>query len=57
MKINKDLDKKINEFPRELADIARILLKELEAGRRSNAAIEDMVRDEIRELVLEEEGK
>lgn len=57
MNINKDLDKKISQFPGELADIAKLLLKELEAGRKSNSKIEEMIRDEIRELVLEEEGK
>jgi hypothetical protein len=57
MNINKDLDRKISQFPGELADIAKLLLKELEAGRKSNSKIEEMIRDEIRELVLEEEGK
>lgn len=57
MNIHKDLEKKINEFPGELSYIARLLLKELEAGKRSNAAIEEMIREEIRELVLEEEDK
>ncbi|WP_174733241.1 hypothetical protein [Mesobacillus harenae] len=57
MKINKDLDKKISDFPGELSYIAKLLLQELEAGRKSNASIEEMIREEIRELVLEEEGK
>ncbi|MBT2682245.1 hypothetical protein J7E42_01305 [Bacillus sp. ISL-37] len=57
MNINKDLDKKIKEFPGELSAIARILLQELEAGRRSTSKIEELIREEIRELVLEEEGK
>ncbi|UOE53594.1 hypothetical protein [Cytobacillus oceanisediminis] len=57
MNINKDIEKKIKLFPGELSDVARILLQELEAGRRSNASIEELIRDEIRELVLEEEVK
>lgn len=57
MNINKDIENKIKQFPGELSDIARILLQELETGRRSNASIEELIRDEIRELVLEEEEK
>lgn len=57
MNINKDIEKKILKFPGELSAIARILLQELEAGRRSNASIEELIREEIRELVLEEEEK
>ncbi|MFV8829547.1 hypothetical protein [Alkalihalobacterium sp. APHAB7] len=57
MSINKDLEKKINQFPGELSDIAKLLLRDLEAGRKSHASIEEMIREEIRELVLEEEGQ
>ena len=57
MNINKEIEKKIQQFPGELSAIARILLQELEAGRRSNASIEELIREEIRELVLEEEEK
>jgi hypothetical protein len=55
MKINRDLHSKINEFPRELSDLASLLLKELETGKKSNTQIEELIREEIRELVLEGE--
>lgn len=54
MRINKDLDEKIKEFPGELSYIAKLLLKEIETGRRSNSQIEELIRQEIKELVLEE---
>ncbi|WP_180242419.1 hypothetical protein [Bacillus sp. AFS029533] len=57
MKINKDLDNKINEFPNDLADLARLLLSELEGGRKSNSTIEELIREEVRDIVLEEEEK
>lgn len=57
MKLNKDLMDKINAFPEELADLAVLLLKELESGKKSNTQIEELMRREIRELVLEEEDE
>jgi hypothetical protein len=57
LNIHKELEKKISKFPGELSYIAKLLLKELESGKKSNASIEEMIREEIRELVLEEEGK
>ncbi|MFS0862046.1 hypothetical protein [Fredinandcohnia sp. 179-A 10B2 NHS] len=57
MKINKDLNKKIEEFPRDLSYLAKILMSELESGTKSNSQIEALIRDEIREIVLEDEGK
>ena len=57
MKINRDLKKKIEEFPPDLAYLARLLMKELETGTKSNSQIENLIRDEIREIVLEEEGE
>ncbi|MEH6917369.1 hypothetical protein V7Y60_25150 [Priestia megaterium] len=57
MKINKDLDVKIQEFPEDLSYLARLLLNEIELGKRSNSQIEDIIREEIRELVLEEIDK
>ncbi|WP_171016864.1 hypothetical protein [Pseudalkalibacillus caeni] len=55
MKINQDLNKIIEEFPRELSYLAELLMKELESGTKSNTQIEALIRDEIREIVLEEE--
>lgn len=57
MKINRDLNKKIEEFPRDLSYLAKILMSELEFGTKSNSQIESLIRDEIREIVLEDEGK
>lgn len=54
MKIHKDLDAKIKEFSPDLADLAQLLLSEIESGKKSNSQIEEMIRQEIRELVLEE---
>jgi hypothetical protein len=57
MNANKDLERKINDFPEDLNDLAKLLLSELESGRKSSSAIQELIREEIRELVLEEEGK
>jgi hypothetical protein len=57
MKINKDLNKKIKEFPPELAYLANLLMDELVSGTKSNNQIEALIRDEIREMVLEDESK
>jgi hypothetical protein len=57
MKINQDLNKKIEEFPRDLSYLAKLLMRELESGTKSNTQIETLIRDEIREIVLEEEEK
>ncbi|MFD1707364.1 hypothetical protein ACFSCZ_11540 [Siminovitchia sediminis] len=54
MKTNSNLDQKIEEFPEDLAYLAKLLLREVELGRRSNAQIEELMRQEIRELVLED---
>jgi hypothetical protein len=56
MKMNKDLNDKIEKFPNNLSYLAKILLKELETGKRSNSQIEELIRQEIREIVLEEEN-
>lgn len=53
--MNDELNKKINEFPGELAGLAKYLLKELDAGKRSESQIEVSIRDEIREIVIEEQ--
>lgn len=57
MKTNSHLDKKIEEFPEDLSYLAKLLLKEIELGRRSNSQIEELMRQEIRELVLEDIGE
>jgi hypothetical protein len=55
MKRSDDLNQKLHQFPKELVHVAKLLLNEIESGKKSNAAIEDLIRDEIREVVLEEE--
>jgi hypothetical protein len=55
MKINLDLNRKIEEFPRDLSYLAKLLMSELESGTKSNTQIEALIRDEIREIVLEDE--
>ncbi|MEH7333949.1 hypothetical protein V7161_14990 [Neobacillus drentensis] len=57
MKINKDLDAKIQQFPQDLVYLAKILLSEIESGKKSHSQIEEMIRQEIREIVLEEMGE
>lgn len=57
MKINEDLHAKIKEFPEDLSYLAKLLLSELESGRRSNSQIEELIREEIREIVLEDESE
>jgi hypothetical protein len=57
MKINEDLHAKIKEFPEDLSYLAKLLLSELESGRRSNSQIEELIREEIREIVLEDEAE
>jgi hypothetical protein len=57
MKLNKDLNTKIEEFPKNLAYLAKLLLSEIESGKKSNTQIEEMIRLEIRELVLEGIGE
>lgn len=54
MNLNDDLQKKMNEFPGELAGLAKYLLSEIESGKRSVTQIEENLREEIRELVIEE---
>ncbi|MGG0252893.1 hypothetical protein ABEY61_05625 [Bacillus toyonensis] len=55
MKINQDLNGKIEQFSHDLAYLAKLLMKELETGTKSNTQIESLIRDEIREIVLEDE--
>ncbi|MGX6443563.1 hypothetical protein ACWM35_10125 [Neobacillus sp. K501] len=57
MKINKDLNEKIQQFPKDLSYLARILLAEIESGKKSHSQIEELIRREIREIVLEEMGE
>jgi hypothetical protein len=57
MKMNKDLDEKIGQFPEDLTYLARILLGEIESGKKSHTQIEELIRQEIREMVLEEMGE
>lgn len=54
MDLNIDLREKLKELPRDIGDIALLMLREIESGRKSNTQIEDMVLDEIRELLAEE---
>ncbi|MGD7054226.1 hypothetical protein [Sutcliffiella horikoshii] len=56
MRINKDLDVKIKGFSGDLSYLAELLLKEVEAGKKSNTQIEAMLREEIREIVMEDEA-
>jgi hypothetical protein len=55
MKINNDLNRKIEEFPGDLSYLGKLLMSELESGTKSNTQIETLIRDEIREIVLEDE--
>ncbi|WP_176555732.1 hypothetical protein [Virgibacillus ndiopensis] len=57
MKTTKELDQKINEFPEHLSRLAKLLIKDIEGGNLSNTQIEDRIRQEIREIVLEDLNK
>ena len=55
MKINQDLFRKIEQFPSDLSYLGKLLMNELESGTKSHSQIETIIREEIREIVLEEE--
>ena len=55
MSINVNLSEKLKELPSDIRFIAMEILKELERGKRSNTQIEEMILEEIRELLVEEE--
>lgn len=57
MKINNDLNKKIEEFPDDLSYLGKVIMRELESATKSNSQIEELIRDEIREMVLEDEDQ
>ncbi|SET57385.1 hypothetical protein SAMN05216389_11545 [Oceanobacillus limi] len=57
MKTTKELDQRINEFPDHLSKLAKLLMKDIENGNLSNTQIEDRIRQEIKELVLEDMNK
>ena len=57
MKINNDLNKKIEEFPEDLSYLGKVIMRELESATKSNSQIEELIRDEIREMVLEDEDQ
>ena len=57
MKTNKELEKKINEFPENLSKLATFLMKDIDRGNLSNSQIEDRIKQEIKESVLGEMGK
>ncbi|MFD1039255.1 hypothetical protein ACFQ3N_12755 [Virgibacillus byunsanensis] len=54
MKTTKELDQKINEFPGELSKLAKLLMDDIQGGNLSNNQIEERIRQEIKELVLED---
>ena len=54
MDLNKNLLEKVKELPRDIGDIALIMLRELEKGKKSQSQIEEIILDEIRELLAEE---
>lgn len=55
MKININIEKRVTEFPDDLREIALMLMKELESGNKSKTKIAELIKDEVRELVLEED--
>ncbi|WP_461205029.1 hypothetical protein [Clostridium sp. DL1XJH146] len=57
MDLNINLRAKIEGFPDDLKEIASLLLDELEKGNKKESQIIEMIKEEIRELVLEEEQK
>lgn len=57
MKTTKELDQKINEFPEHLSALAKYLMKDIDGGNLSNTQMEERIRKEIRETVLEDINK
>ncbi|MFC5465961.1 hypothetical protein [Lederbergia graminis] len=57
MKTNKELVQKINEFPENLSKLAHYLMKDIDRGDLSNSQVEDRIKQEIKEIVLEEMEK
>lgn len=54
MSLNDELKRKIEDLPRDYAYLANLLLNELEKGTKANTQIEQLIKDEIRDMVLEE---
>jgi hypothetical protein len=55
MKINVNIKKKIDEFPEDIQDVALMLINELEKGKMTKKQISGMIKNEVRELVAEED--
>lgn len=55
MSINVNLSEKLKELPDDIGYIARVVLNDLEKGKKSNLQIEEIILEEIRELLAEEE--
>lgn len=55
MDININLKEKLKVLPRDIRYIAKELLSEVEKERKSIPQLEEMILDEIRELIAEEE--
>lgn len=55
MNINEHLLKKVQLFPKEYNYLAKLLLQEIEKGKKSESQIQQMLLDEIAEILEEEE--
>lgn len=55
MDINVNLSEKLKEVPSDVRFIAVQILKELERGKKSQSQIEELILEEIREVMAEED--
>jgi len=55
MSININLKEKISGFPEDIKEIAELILESIEKGD-TKTKIVGMIKDEIREIVIEEEN-
>ena len=53
MNINKELEKKLNNFPEELQILAEDILMDI--SKKSKVSIEEMILDELNHIIQEEE--
>lgn len=56
MDLNVHLEEKMNDFPDDLKELAGLILKAIESGKTDTKIIE-MLKEEIREKVIEEENR
>ena len=56
MDFNINLEERIKKFPSELQEVAKLILDAIERGK-PKSRITELIKNEIREIVIEEEEK